>query len=405
MSNITDEKLVAAAVKGDCDAVEELKARIKPRVCDIINKGARSYKGDMDVLVDHTLEKVINSLDSFQFKCPFYAWVGMITRNTVIKYLRESGDYVEKEALSIEELKSNNTLIPEEHLPLEQIDVEIQSLVSLLNQSPDIRTISSCSGHPDRKAWGTHRSWNSLRGGWISIVPTGDPLHVLEFLIGVLTKLNNTEYSAQQREDSPKNAIHQRYQEVDANDLYYSGIPIVSVVVEFSFFACHPEVKHRLEIWLHLITIIRELIPENEELIAQVDTSEKAVQLLEKAFPRIHPIFSANSVTSKEGYPGITLNKKVDLNLCLWFYTLANRLYERLDEAGYVRFSDMGTDTYYAEKWDFSIQPILNPELLRLQHLSKTTWEPRTSVDHLKIWKLLENTVAEQLEHEGVNTA
>ncbi len=397
MSNISDERLVVEALKHNQQALEELKIRIKPKIRNIIKKGARSYKGDIEALEVHTLENVVNSLDSYQFKIPFQAWIGTRSRNIVIRHIQQRGDYVKVKPLSIAQLQLSSTSVSKKQPQVEQIDVEIRSLVGLLNQSRDICTISSCSGHPDRKVWGTRRNWESRLGGWISIVPTGNPIRALEFLIGVLTKIDNAEHSNPPSQATPDNTIRQRYQKVDANALFCSGIPIVGVGVNLCFFACHPNVKHNLEIWKHLITVIREMEPENEELTTEVDTPEIAVQLLEKALPRLHSIFSARYVTSQEGYPGIKLHKMVDLTLCQQLLILVNRLYERLDNAGYKTCYDIKENPSFVEKWNFNLQPILNSDLIRLPHLSKTTWEQRTSEDHLNIWRLLELAVAEQL--------
>lgn len=357
-SNISDEKLVVAAVKGDCKVIEVLKERLKPRIRDIIKKGARSYKGDIKALETHVLEDVVNSLDSYRFKGDFQGWVRIRTRNRIIDHIRQRSNAVDQDSDTFQSIAPlwkplsnlNTTSVSEKHLPLEQIDVEIRSLVGLLNQSRYIRTISSCSGHPDRKEWGTRRRWDSRYGGWISFVPTGNPLHALEFLIGVLKRLDNTGHSTQQGEDFPDNVICQRYQQVNADALLCSGIPIVIARVIFRFYICHLEEIHRLEIWKQFIACTKELIPENEELAAEVDMPEITVQLLQKMLQRSPFLFSAKFGKSQAGCPGISLSKYAYLASCQWFSMLVNRLHECLDEAGYMGASDTAEDAPFAEE-------------------------------------------------------
>lgn len=67
VSNISEERLVIAAIKGDHQAMELLKERLKPSIRNLIKRGARSYNGDMEILEAHTLEELVNSLEAYQF--------------------------------------------------------------------------------------------------------------------------------------------------------------------------------------------------------------------------------------------------------------------------------------------------------------------------------------------------
>ncbi len=425
MSNISDERLIVAAVKSDCEAVEELKTRIKPRVCDIIIKGARSYKGDMDVLVDHTLETVINSLDTYRFRTPFHPWLRIRSINTVIDYMRQHANPIatnnkrlSRKSPSKTERELSRSSRSEIHLPLERIDLEVRSLISLLNRSLDIRTINSCSGHPDQKAWKSQNirkryAWNPL-GGWISFVPTGDPRCALDFIIGILTRLDNTNRESQKVDISLNNAIYRRYQQVMADALFYSGIPIVIVEVYLRFFVCVPKRRDCLEIWKYFITAMNEALLNDKEFTTKgkicnlndsnINTPEAAAKCLQQVLHQLPFIFSAKFDTDSTGYPGILLRTKADLDLLKRFSSLANYMHKHLEKTNEFQIDPKG-ESSLTMKWTFHFQPFLNQELIPLPHLLTPQWEPRTREDHLKIWKLLENTVAEQLEHEGVNTA
>ncbi|MDE0634733.1 MAG: hypothetical protein OXI43_02615 [Candidatus Poribacteria bacterium] len=411
MSNISDEKLVVAAVKGDDQAIELLKERLKPKIRNIIKKSPIHPKENMKAIEAHVLENVVNSLDAYRFKGDFQGWVRIRIRNKIIDHIRKQSNAVNPDPDTFQSIAPlwkpganlNTTWDSGKHPPLEQIDIEIRSLVSLLNQSSYIRTISSCSGHPNRKEWGTHRRWDSRYGGWISFVPTGNPHHALELLIGVLERLDNTGHSTQQGEDISDNTICQRYRQVDADILFCAGVPIVIARVIFRFYVCHSEEKHRLEIYKQFIACAKELTLENKELAAKVDTPEMAAQILQKTLQQEPFLFSVRLGKSQEGYPGISLSKYSDLTSCQWFSTLVNRLHERLDEAGYMDASDAAENAPFAEEWYFSLQPFLNQEGIqgiRVPYLMSPQWKPRTYEDHLKIWQLLELAVAEQIKCE-----
>ena len=92
------------------------------------------------------------------------------------------------------------------------------------------------------------------------------------------------------------------------------------------------------------------------------------------------------------------LNTQADLAVCQWFSALADRLYSRLDEAGYKVSPNVEGAVPFAATWTFRLRPFLNQELIPLPHLLTSRWEPRTREDHLKIWKLIELAVAEMLD-------
>ena len=173
--------------------------------------------------------------------------------------------------------------------------------------------------------------------------------------------------------------------------------PIALMRVSFSFFACHPEEKHRLKIWKQLTVSMREWIPDCDELSAEVDTSESAAKRLHQMLHRLPFMYRTELATNREGYPGITLYTMADLNLLKQFSAVANQLHASLDRAGYMESHDTGDNTPFTAKWFFSLRPFLNQELLPLPHLLTPKWEPRTREDHLKIWKLLELAVEAQL--------
>ena len=274
------------------------------------------------------------------------------------------------------------------------IDPEIRSLVALLNQSPDIQTFSSCSGHPKQGKWNPH-------GGWIRMIPTGNPCRTLEFLVGLLTLLDNTTVmkpgSNGHEDGNPLvDTIRKRYDRIDAKELFRSSVPIVNVGVSFEIFACHPKGARRLQIWKQLIASIRDLITDTDELNAVIDTPEAAVKCLQQAVHQLPFVYSVRFVPSRGGYPGLQFQTKADLALCQWCLDVANRMEICLHKAGYSG-GEAERNADFTAKWTFALQPFLNLEMIPLPHLITTPLEPRTREDHLKIWQLIELAVAEQL--------
>ncbi len=398
MSNVSDERLVIAAVKGDNRAIEELKERVLSRIRTTLGQRLK-FEVDtkhLERLERQIVERVFNGLHKYAFTSPFLSWVHGITFNVAIAENRKHNNVVATDVV-----KSNTRVKdqPQTEVPIdyEAIDYEIRPLVNLLNRSPYIQTTSSCSGHPDEEKWQTRR-WNQ-HGGWIHIEPVGDPRGAFNFLVNLLMCLDNT--CALEAEDNPcADTIRQRYRQADADKLFQSGGPVALMRVSFSFFACHPEEKHRLEMWKQFTVSMRELIPDCDELSAEVDTSDGAVKRLHQMLHRLSFMYRTELARNREGYPGIDLYTIADLNLLKQFSAVANQLHESLDGAGYMGSHDTEDGTPFTARWFFSLRPFLNQELLPLPHLLTPKWEPRTREDHLKIWKLLELAVAEQLSCE-----
>ncbi len=422
MSNISDEQLVVAAARGDTNVMENIKERAifgKYGIRKCLKKMGSTDK-EISLLEPKIVQILLASIPKYEFTAPFFVYGYNLAVNYSLRY-KENREVplfdkeIHKEKACPNTLRTlSDTLGKPKHPPLGQIDLEIRTLVSLLNQSPDIKTSgSSCSGHPDQEEW-KNSDWSQF-GGYIGIIPMSSPDKALDFLNGILKKLDNSNTQTKngflpaelQQTKSALNenitftdAIRARYKQVDAEDLFCSDAPVVLINVSFRFYVCHSHAKHSLEIWKQLIARIKELIPEDRELTAEVDTPEKAMQLLQKALHRLPFLFSATLTTSQEGYPGIVLTTVADLALLQWFSTLADRLHECLDDAGYVSSPDAEDDIPFAEKWTFTLRPFLNQECIPLLHLLTPQWEPRTREDHLKIWKLLELAVAEQVECE-----
>ena len=390
MSNISDERLVTAAVRGDNRAIEELKERVLSRIRTTLGQRLK-FEVDtkhLERLERQIVERVFNGLHKYTFTSPFLSWVHRITFNVAIA---ENEKHNNVAATDVVKSNTRAKAPPKTVMP---IDYEIRTLVNLLNRSPYIQTTSSCSGHPDQEKW-QKRQWTQ-HGGWIHIEPVGDPRGAFDFLINLLMCLDNT--CALETEDNPcADTIRQRYRQVDADELFQSGGPIALTCVSFSFFACHPEEKHRLEIWKQFTVSLKELIPDCDELSADVDTSDSAAKCLHQMLPRLSFMYRTELVTSGEGYPGIDLYTVADLNLLKRFSAVANQLHESLDKAGYMGSHDTEDDTPFTVQWFLDLRPFLNQELLPLPHLLTPKWEPRTREDHLKIWKLLELAVEEQL--------
>ena len=90
MSNISDEKLIKAAIEGDTEAKETLKNRIKSVALPTIKKrGIQGSDEDIKVLASQIEEKVLNALHQFRFQVSLETWIYRITVNTVIEYQRK----------------------------------------------------------------------------------------------------------------------------------------------------------------------------------------------------------------------------------------------------------------------------------------------------------------------------
>ena len=400
MSNISDERLVIAAVKGDNRAIEELKERALPRIRTTLGQRL-TFEVDTEHFEDlerQIVEAVFNNLHQYTFNSPFLSWVHRITFNVAIAENRKHNDVAAREVV-----KSDTGVKDQPQtavsIDYETIDYEIRTLVNLLNRSPYIQTTSSCSGHPDQEKW-QQRRWDP-RGGWIHIEPVGDPRCAFDFLVNLLMCLDNT-CALETEGGSCADTIRQRYQRADADKLFQSGGPIALMRVSFSFFACHPEEKHRLKIWKQFIGSIRELILDCHELSAEVDTSDSAAKRLHQILHRQSFMYSTELVKNREGYLGIALDTMADLILLKRLSAVANRLHESLDKAGYVGSHNTEDNSPFTAKWFLDLRPFLNQELLPLPHLLTPEWEPRTREDHLKIWKLLELAVEEQLNCEDL---
>ena len=81
MSEISDERLVVDAVKGDCQAIELLKKRVKSYIRIALEQGARCRDAEIKVLEPQILEKVFNSLDAYRFLQPLQVWVWRLALN------------------------------------------------------------------------------------------------------------------------------------------------------------------------------------------------------------------------------------------------------------------------------------------------------------------------------------
>ena len=418
MLKVSDERLVVAAVKGDFEALEALKERAiygQYGIYAALNS-MRCSDAEKKDFEPQITEIVFSNLHNYEFINSFHTFGYRLAVNMVSLYKENNTAWLpDKESLKEEVVPNvpstlHNALVNPKHPPLEQIDLEIRSLVSLLNQSSDIQTTNSCSGHPNQEEWKANK-WVPY-GGYIELRPVSLVGKTLDFLISLLMRLDNTSMSTndadllvlqqmkcdtQQNDTTSVEAIRKRYKQVNAESLYCSGGPIVLLGVSFRFFVCHREEKKRLKIWKELIACLKELIPVDELFAAEVDTEEIASQCLQKALHRLSFLFSATLVTSREGYPGIVLNTQADLAVCQWFSALAAQLYARLDESEYAESLDTAENPPFIMKWSFSLRPFLNQELIPLPHLLTLQWKPRTCKEHLKIWELLELAVAEML--------
>ena len=394
MSNISDERLVTAAVKGDNRAIEELKERALSRIRTTLEERL-TFEVDtehLERLERQIVEEVFNNLHNYTLTSPFLSWVHRITFNIAIAENEKHNN------VAATDVVKSDTRAKDPPKTVMPIDYEIRTLVNLLNRSPYIQTTSSCSGHPDQEKW-QKRRWNQ-HGGWIHIKPVEDPREAFNFFVNLLMYLDNT-CPLETEDDSCADTIRQRYRQADADELFQSGGPIALMRVSLSFFACHPEEKHRLEIWKQFTVSMRELIPDCDGLSADVDTSDSAAKRLHQMLHRLSFMYRVQLLTNREGYPSIDLYTMADLNLLKQFSAVANQLHACLDKAGYMASHDTEDGTPFTAQWSFSLRPFLNQELLPLPHLLTPKWEPRTREDHLKIWKLLELAVTEQLDSEG----
>lgn len=400
MSNTSDERLIVTAVKGDCEAIEELKKRAihgEHGIRSTLQK-IQSCDTEIELLEPQIVNQIIDGLHNFSFQVSFVTWVFRLTINFALRHeenIKKVSD--NKIQNHIRQSKSQSVQNPSseknEQLPLEQIDFEIRSLVYLLNQSPYIQTTSSCSGHPGQQQ--DQRHWSPY-GGWIDIIPVGETSDAFNFLTQLQIRSDNSGM-LKVDDNIPANTIRQKYQQVDADTLFQSGSPIILVYVSFRLFAIHPDIHHRLEIWKRLITSMMELIPANQRPSNEFDTPATAAEYLQETFNRLPSIYSARIVKNQEQYIGINFKTFADLALFKKLSAVDKRMQECLYDSEYMTDLDTEENKEYNAKWVFTLRPFLNQELIPLPHLLTPRWEPRTREDHLKIWKFLENEVGEML--------
>lgn len=406
-------------MKGDSNAMKELKERVIFGKFGIRNclKRLKCTEAEINALEPQVVETVLNYLPSYEFNASFHVYGIRLAHNLSERYKENKKTKLfdkekrKEKVLSDTPLTLNNSPAKPKHPPLEEIDLEIRTLVSLLNQPPFMKTSgASCSGHSDQDYW-KMRKWSQY-AGYIGINPIDSPRKTLDFLADMLMRLDNTDthtknpylqnvlqniHDIRKLNTHTTEAIRDRYKHTNAKNLYCSGAPIVLIGVSFRFYVCHSNAKHALKIWQQLIMCINELIPEKEKITTEVDTPEMAMQTLQIALNKLPYLFSVTLVDSREGHPGIILNTVANLAVFQWFSVLGDKLDEYLDKAGFISSPDASSKVPFVIKWYFKLKPFLNQELIPLPHLLSPQWEPRTREDHLKIWKLLELTVAEQV--------
>ncbi len=140
MSNVSDERLVIAAVKGENRAIEELKERALSRIRTTLGQRLK-FEVDtkyLERLEQQIVEGVFNNLHQYTFKSPFLSWVHRITFNVAIAENRKHNNVVATDVV-----KSDTGVKdpPQTEVPIdyEAIDYEIRPLVNLLNRSPYIQ--------------------------------------------------------------------------------------------------------------------------------------------------------------------------------------------------------------------------------------------------------------------------
>ena len=401
MSRISDERLVVAGLEGDCEAMKVLEDRIKSAILAASEEFTHQRGVEIEAIQEEVLQKILTQLHGYRFVGSFQKWVRRITYNALVKWNnRRFSDKRPQNEKALPKISPvlNRPSVHAKHPPLEEIDLEIRSLVGLLNKSPHIQTTCSCSGHPDQGELKT-REWNPF-GGWIHIVPTGDPRSALDFITTLLARLDNTALETvlgiRQEGDTSTDTSHQLYQQADAEGLFRSGRGVIIIGVYLRLFVCHQEETHCLQIWRQLIDSVRDLIIDDGDLCPEIDTPEMASLCLREELHRLPFIHSVELRTNADGYPGLHLYTKADLALFEWFSKLADRIYLSQGKTAYWE-ADADSQTQFVAKWSFTLQPWLNAELIPMPHLIKRDSTPRTREDHLKIWKLIELAVAEQI--------
>ena len=85
MLNISDEKLIKAAIAGDTEAKETLKERIKSIALTAMQKnGIQDSTENAKTLTDEIEQKVLDALHQFRFRVSLETWVYRITVNQVL---------------------------------------------------------------------------------------------------------------------------------------------------------------------------------------------------------------------------------------------------------------------------------------------------------------------------------
>jgi hypothetical protein len=267
------------------------------------------------------------------------------------------------------------------------IDEEIRPLILLLNEAPYIQTHSCCSGHPDDPS----RRWNE---GWIAMAPVGDFRAFWEFLDELQSKLNY-----------PAERPFELFQQIDAETLFFSAVPLLDVYCNLSLGA---DTGNDIHVWNYLVNVTQEFLQEDKFI--SVKTAAEGADILTD---KIHSTSYVQSDKTKfvRGYR-VHYEAVWRYDSCKWCWDLVEYINERLFKIlgeydwfhalyserneelrlHWRRFEMHDINCLYhpspfRARVSFGIRPIIE---IKSQDVK------RTREEHIQIWRLIE-LLAERL--------
>lgn len=138
----TDKQLIAACLRGEHTAFDNLMLKYQHRVKRVVNQ----YIPDPGLVSDVTQEVFLNAfhyINQFRGDCEFYTWVYRITINTVKNCLKKNAcqaahiDYTAAELLT-DQVQLRNNINPEQIVVCIELEGYLTKMVNTL--SAELRT-------------------------------------------------------------------------------------------------------------------------------------------------------------------------------------------------------------------------------------------------------------------------
>jgi hypothetical protein len=252
---------------------------------------------------------------------------------------------------------------------LGHIDLEIRSVIVLLNRAPYLRTSGSCSGHPATE----DRKWID---GWIAMQPVGDPGRLWDFLNALTGCLDSTSDCAGRYYPGEvlrsTDHIRERFRRAGVEALYDSCIPVVGTSLHFAVVARRADGSDPT--WERVASTVRE---SGAAFDPDAHPTQHGAHVLPQCLANL-PFVRNVVLWSHRGKLGVEWEAMGDRESCSLAWQIGDRIRHLLDTEG------ADATSHFAGS--FVLKPIVRAASLG-----------RTRADHLAIWRLIEMAAQELL--------